>query len=85
MEILALGGFGEFYKKLISFCFAPKKHMPGSISIPFDAVLDPKTKAFLSPEELNRVLEAHGVKKGENIVSSCEQYPSLWHCYHTLF
>lgn len=46
-------------------------HMPGSISIPFSAVLDPKTKAFLPKEELKKLFEEKGVDPSKPIISSC--------------
>ncbi|CRG83484.1 hypothetical protein PISL3812_00835 [Talaromyces islandicus] len=46
-------------------------HMPGSKNLPFGELLDPKTKAFLSPEELRKVIEAKGVDPSKTIISSC--------------
>lgn len=46
-------------------------HMPGSISIPFNAVLDPETKAFLPRDQLKKVLEGKGVDPAKPIISSC--------------
>ncbi|KAK4038830.1 hypothetical protein C8A01DRAFT_47635 [Parachaetomium inaequale] len=46
-------------------------HMPGSISIPFDAVLDPTTKAFLPADKLKDVFVKKGVDPEKPIISSC--------------
>lgn len=46
-------------------------HMPGSISIPHSELLDPKTGALLSGEELRRVFQSKGVKEDKPIISSC--------------
>lgn len=46
-------------------------HLPGSINIPFNAVLDPETKAFYSPEKLRKVFEEKGVDPKKPIISSC--------------
>jgi len=46
-------------------------HMPGSTSVPVPDLLDPNTKAFLSPEQLRRVFEGKGVDVSKPIISSC--------------
>ncbi|KAI1454543.1 thiosulfate sulfurtransferase [Annulohypoxylon moriforme] len=46
-------------------------HMPGSISIPFSAVLDPKTKAFLPKEQLQKLFKEKGVDPSKPIISTC--------------
>lgn len=46
-------------------------HMPGSTSVPVPDLLDPKTKAFLPPDELRKVLERKGVDPSKPIISSC--------------
>lgn len=46
-------------------------HMPGSISMPFNALLDPETKAFLEPEKLRQIFEQKGVDPEKPILSSC--------------
>lgn len=46
-------------------------HMPGSINVPVSDVLDPKTKALLSGDELRKVFEAKGVDPERPIVCSC--------------
>jgi len=46
-------------------------HMPGSISMPFSDLLDPKTKAFLPTAELRKVFESKGVEPSRPIISTC--------------
>jgi thiosulfate/3-mercaptopyruvate sulfurtransferase len=46
-------------------------HMPGSINIPLDAVLDPVTKAFLPADKLKEVFSKRGVDPEKPIISSC--------------
>ncbi|KAK0648853.1 Rhodanese-like domain-containing protein [Cercophora newfieldiana] len=46
-------------------------HMPGSINVPFDSVLDPVTKAFLPAEKLKEVFTKSGVDPEKPIISSC--------------
>ncbi|KAI5458028.1 Rhodanese-like domain-containing protein [Mariannaea sp. PMI_226] len=46
-------------------------HMPSSISIPFSAVLDPETKAFLPRDKLKKLFEEKGVDPSKPIVSTC--------------
>ncbi|KAK1753439.1 Rhodanese-like domain-containing protein [Echria macrotheca] len=46
-------------------------HMPGSINIPFDAVLDPETKAFLPADKLREIFTKKGVDPERPIISSC--------------
>ncbi|KAH6608948.1 hypothetical protein Trco_002294, partial [Trichoderma cornu-damae] len=46
-------------------------HMPGSISVPFSAVLDPETKAFLPADKLKQVFEERGVDPTKPIISTC--------------
>ncbi|KAK0610417.1 Rhodanese-like domain-containing protein [Bombardia bombarda] len=46
-------------------------HMPGSINIPFDAVLDPETKAFLPTEKLKELFTKSGVDPTKPIISTC--------------
>jgi thiosulfate/3-mercaptopyruvate sulfurtransferase len=46
-------------------------HMPGSTSLPFTDLLDPNTKAFLSPLELWKVFDAKGVDPSRSIISTC--------------
>ncbi|KAK5126796.1 hypothetical protein LTR85_009730 [Meristemomyces frigidus] len=49
----------------------PSGHMPGSTSVPVPDLLDPETKAFLSPEELKKVFEQKGVDPSKPVISSC--------------
>lgn len=46
-------------------------HIPNSVNIPFDAVLDPITKAFLPADELREVFAKKGISTDKAIVSSC--------------
>lgn len=46
-------------------------HMPGSISIPFDEVLDPRTKAILPKDKLQKLFESKGLDPNKPIISSC--------------
>lgn len=46
-------------------------HMPGSINIPFDIVLDQETKAFLPKDKLKKIFEEKGVDPTRPIISSC--------------
>ncbi|CZT24539.1 probable thiosulfate sulfurtransferase [Ramularia collo-cygni] len=45
--------------------------IPGSKSVPVPDLLDPKTKAFLPPDELRRIFQQRGVDPEKPIVSSC--------------
>ncbi|KAI2638535.1 Rhodanese-like domain-containing protein [Xylaria nigripes] len=46
-------------------------HIPGSISIPFNEVLDPATKAFLPKDQLRKLFQEKGVDPSKPIISSC--------------
>lgn len=46
-------------------------HMPGSISMPFQELLDPDTKNFLPPAELRKIFESKGIDPSITTVSSC--------------
>jgi len=46
-------------------------HMPGAINLPFGAVLDPVTKAFLPAERLKEVFRSKGVDPQKPIISTC--------------
>ncbi|RVX72194.1 hypothetical protein B0A52_04398 [Exophiala mesophila] len=46
-------------------------HMPGSTSLPFQELLDPETKAFLTPEQLRQVFEAKGLDPKKPFITSC--------------
>ena len=49
---------------------SPSGHMPGSINIPYDLVLDPKTKAFLPSDQLVKLFKTKGVDPHKPIISS---------------
>ncbi|RHZ66297.1 hypothetical protein CDV55_107612 [Aspergillus turcosus] len=46
-------------------------HIPGSKSLPFQELLDPETKTYLSPEELRKVFQTHEVDETKSIISTC--------------
>jgi thiosulfate/3-mercaptopyruvate sulfurtransferase len=46
-------------------------HMPGSINVPIDAVLDPESKAFYPADKLKQVFQEKGVDFSKPIISSC--------------
>lgn len=46
-------------------------HMPGSINIPFNEVLDSTTKAFLPKDQLKKLFESKGVDPSKPIISTC--------------
>lgn len=46
-------------------------HMPGAINIPFNAVLDPETKAFLPKDQLKKLFQEKGVDPDKPIITSC--------------
>ncbi|KKP04841.1 hypothetical protein THAR02_03019 [Trichoderma harzianum] len=46
-------------------------HMPGSISVPFSALLDPETKAFLPADKLKQLFEEKGIDPSKPIISTC--------------
>ncbi|KAH8179468.1 rhodanese-like domain-containing protein [Sarocladium implicatum] len=46
-------------------------HMPGAISMPHSALLDPTTKAFYPPEKLRQIFQDKGVDPEKPFVSSC--------------
>lgn len=46
-------------------------HIPGSISIPFNEVLDPTTKTFLPKDQLKKLFEQKGLDPAKPIISSC--------------
>lgn len=46
-------------------------HMPGSVSIPFTALLNPETSSYLSPEGLRNVLREKGVDPDKPVISTC--------------
>ncbi|KAF2085126.1 Rhodanese-like protein [Saccharata proteae CBS 121410] len=46
-------------------------HIPSSKSLPMPDVLDPKTKAFLPPDEIRSILASRGVDPSKPVISSC--------------
>ncbi|KAK6371158.1 hypothetical protein LTR64_006406 [Lithohypha guttulata] len=46
-------------------------HMPGSTNLPFQELLDPKTKALLPPEELKKVFVSKNLDPAKPIIASC--------------
>ncbi|KAG8533026.1 uncharacterized protein KY384_001809 [Bacidia gigantensis] len=49
----------------------PSGHIPGSISIPHSELLDSKTGALLSGEELRKIFEGKGVDPDQPIITTC--------------
>lgn len=49
----------------------PSGHIPGSFSVPHTELLDPKTGALLSSEELRKVFQSKGLDPTKLIISSC--------------
>ncbi|WPG97493.1 Hypothetical protein R9X50_00027000 [Acrodontium crateriforme] len=49
----------------------PSGHMPGSLSLAFPELLNPKTKTLLPAQELRRVFKEKGVDPHKPIISSC--------------
>ncbi|WYZ36213.1 hypothetical protein EsH8_XI_000096 [Colletotrichum jinshuiense] len=46
-------------------------HIPGSINVPITDVLDPRTKAFLSAEQLRKVFEAKNIDPARPVITTC--------------
>ena len=46
-------------------------HMPGSINVPFQELLDPETKALLPAEELRKVFESKNLDPKKPFITSC--------------
>ncbi|KAK2606414.1 hypothetical protein QQS21_003233 [Conoideocrella luteorostrata] len=46
-------------------------HIPGSISLPFNTLLDPQTKAYPSAEKLRSIFREKGVDPNKPIISTC--------------
>lgn len=46
-------------------------HMPGSINVPFQELLDPETKTLLPSEKLKEIFEAKNVDPDKPIITSC--------------
>jgi thiosulfate/3-mercaptopyruvate sulfurtransferase len=57
--------------EILTFEGLSSGHMPGSTSIPFTDVLNARTKAFLSPQELKVYFECNGIDGKKPIISSC--------------
>lgn len=49
----------------------PSGHIPGSTSLGFSRLLDPKTKTLLPKEELKKIFEEMGLNEEKPIISSC--------------
>lgn len=49
----------------------PSGHLPGSKSLPFQELLDPETKTYLTAEDLRKAFEARKVDPSQTIISSC--------------
>lgn len=49
----------------------PSGHIPGSISVPVEELLDVETKAFLSAEQLRSLFERKGIDSARPIITSC--------------
>ncbi|KAI4271631.1 MAG: hypothetical protein LQ337_005876 [Flavoplaca oasis] len=49
----------------------PSGHMPGSINVPVSELVDPKTGALLSGDELKKLFKSKGVDPEKPIISSC--------------
>jgi len=46
-------------------------HIPGSLSVPVQELLDPKTKALLPTNQLRKVFQSKGLDPSKPIISSC--------------
>jgi thiosulfate/3-mercaptopyruvate sulfurtransferase len=46
-------------------------HMPGSVSVPFQELLHPETKALLQPEQLEQVFTSKHLDPKKPIIASC--------------
>jgi thiosulfate/3-mercaptopyruvate sulfurtransferase len=46
-------------------------HIPGSINLPYDRLADPKTRTLLPAAEIERRFRDSGVKRDQQIVTSC--------------
>ena len=46
-------------------------HMPGSMSLPFQELLDPETKQLLPKEELRKLFESRGLTPEKPIITTC--------------
>ena len=46
-------------------------HIPGSLNLPYDELVDPKTRTVLPAEELARRFAGAGLERGKPVVTSC--------------
>lgn len=46
-------------------------HIPTSVNVPYDTVLDPATNAYLPPAALREVFAAQGARPGQRVVTYC--------------
>ncbi|MGO8918562.1 MAG: 3-mercaptopyruvate sulfurtransferase [Stellaceae bacterium] len=46
-------------------------HIPGSLNLPYDELIDPKTRTVLPAEELAKRFAASGLERGKPVVTSC--------------
>ena len=46
-------------------------HIPGSVNLPFDALVDPGTGAMRPPDELRALFEGAGIDPGRPVVATC--------------
>jgi len=46
-------------------------HIPGSVNLPYDELIDPKTRTVLPADELARRFAAAGLERGKSVVTSC--------------
>lgn len=46
-------------------------HMPGSTNLPFQELLDPETKALLSPERLQEIFKSKGLDPEKPFIATC--------------
>ena len=46
-------------------------HIPASVNVPYDALLDPATNAYLPPATLRELFAAQGAHPGERVITYC--------------
>jgi thiosulfate/3-mercaptopyruvate sulfurtransferase len=46
-------------------------HIPGSLNLPYDELIDPKTRTMLPAEDLARRFAASGLERAKPVVTSC--------------
>ena len=49
----------------------PSGHMPGSINVPLDQILDPKNKTLLPSDQLRELFKGKGIDPAKAIISTC--------------